>query len=440
MPLGGLAMPDKNPAPAGRPLESLVTIDPESLPLGTNPHFAFHYLDISAAANGRLTLPSETIEYRAAPSRARRVIRSGDVLMATVRPNLKAFAYCSLPSGNFVASTGFAVLRPINGTDPHFVLSSILSDDVTRQIDRYVVGSNYPAINSSDVRRLQIPDFSPAAQRRIGEIIATLDEAIEQTEALVAKTQQIKAGLMHDLFTRGVAPDGELRPPRKEAPKLYKDSPLGWIPKEWEIVRCGDSFDVQLGKMMSPAATAGPNQRPYLRNQNVYWDYLDLSDVATMHFSSDDMLKYRLKRGDLLACEGRFIGRCAIWRDEIDECYYQKALHRLRAVDDRTTTEYMAFFMSLRFEMDRGFVEKMTHESTIPHLPLEKLLTLPTLMPPRDEQDVIVSSIRSLIARIQNDEEQLNKLRHLKLALMHDLLTGRVRVPITDAPKVAAHV
>ncbi len=75
----------------------------------------------------------------------------------------------------------------------------------------------------------------PPQQRRIAEILSTLDETIEQTEALIAKYQQIKAGLMHDLFTRGVTPDGKLRPTRAEAPQLYKESPLGWIPKEWEL-------------------------------------------------------------------------------------------------------------------------------------------------------------------------------------------------------------
>jgi type I restriction enzyme S subunit len=180
--------------------------------------------------------------------------------------------------------------------------------------------------------------------------------------------------------------------------------------------------------MMSPAATAGPNQKPYLRNQNVYWDRLELSDIATMHFSNDDMHKYRLKDGDLLACEGRFIGRCAVWRRELDECYYQKALHRLRAVGSRVTTDYMQFFMSLRFELDRGFVEKMTHESTIPHLPLEKLVALPVVIPPRDEQDCIVRTLGALTHRDRMDRAHLGKMEQLKGALMGDLLTGRVAI------------
>src|SRR5205807_710318 len=73
----------------------------------------------------------------------------------------------------------------------------------------------------------------PHEQHNIADILSTLDGTIEQTEALIAKYQQIKAGLMHDLFTRGLTADGRLRPTRTEAPHLYKQSPLGWIPEEW---------------------------------------------------------------------------------------------------------------------------------------------------------------------------------------------------------------
>jgi type I restriction enzyme S subunit len=303
-------------------------------------------------------------------------------------------------------------------------------------------GSSVIHISTEHLSRLCLALPPTSEQQRIVEILSTVDEAIEQTEALIAKTQQIKAGLMHDLFTQGVTPDGKLRPPREAAPQLYMESPLGWIPREWDIVRCGEVFDVQLGKMMSPAASTGSNQRPYLRNQNVYWDRLDLSDVATMHFSDDDMLKYRLRRGDLLACEGRFIGRCAIWRDELDECFYQKALHRLRTIDDRVTSDYMLFFLSLRFELDRGFVEQMTHESTIPHLPREKLVVLPVLMPPRKEQELIVDMLQALTTRDRINREYLRKNTRLKMGLMHDLLSGRVPVPCatTESKQIVANV
>tara|TARA_R110000796_G_C14560710_1_gene434810 strand:+ start:3088 stop:3939 length:852 start_codon:yes stop_codon:yes gene_type:complete len=72
-------------------------------------------------------------------------------------------------------------------------------------------------------------------QQKIACILQAIDQAIEKTEVLIDKYQQIKAGLMHDLFTRGVGPDGKLRSPREQAPELYQETPIGWIPKEWKI-------------------------------------------------------------------------------------------------------------------------------------------------------------------------------------------------------------
>ena len=96
-------------------------------------------------------------------------------------------------------------------------------------------GTSINGIIRSDLLNYAI-DLPPlGVQHRIAEILTTVDEAIEHTEALIAKTRQIKTGLMHDLFTRGITPDGRLRPPRDQAPELYKQSPLGWIPREWEV-------------------------------------------------------------------------------------------------------------------------------------------------------------------------------------------------------------
>jgi type I restriction enzyme S subunit len=277
-------------------------------------------------------------------------------------------------------------------------------------------------------------------QQAITDVITSIDRAIEQTEALIAKTQQIKTGLMRDLFTRGVLPNGQLRPAYHDAPSLYKASHLGLIPAEWDIAPCAEWFDVQLGKMMSPAALKGSELLPYMRNQNVLWNRLDLSDVATMNFTTREVDKFRLKAGDLLACEGRFIGRCAIWRDELDECYYQKALHRLRARGGRVSVEFMQLFMSMRFEHDRAFVERMTHESTIPHLSLEKLNRLPVLGPSVPEQERIVAAAQCVASAAEREEKGLAKVTALKTGLIRDLLTGSVRVRIGQEEMAVAVV
>ena len=86
-------------------------------------------------------------------------------------------------------------------------------------------------------RRAAAADCRSSA--KIAEILDTLDTTIRQTEAIIEKLKQVKQGLLHDLLTRGIDANGELRPPQSQAPHLYKDSPLGWIPREWEHAQPG---------------------------------------------------------------------------------------------------------------------------------------------------------------------------------------------------------
>ena len=88
--------------------------------------------------------------------------------------------------------------------------------------------------------------------------------------------------------------------------------------------------DIQLGKMLSPKAKTGASAFPYLRNQNVQWGHIKLDDLAKMDFSVKEREKFKLRIGDLLICEGGEPGRCAIWTEERTNCYYQKAIHRVR--------------------------------------------------------------------------------------------------------------
>lgn len=110
-----------------------------------------------------------------------------------------------------------------------------MSSHVTAQAIRHAIGSSYPALNDSDVQRIEVLKVPYADQAKIAEILDTLDTAIHETEAIIAKLKAVKQGLLHDLLTRGIDANGELRPPQSEAPHLYKPSPLGLIPKEWEI-------------------------------------------------------------------------------------------------------------------------------------------------------------------------------------------------------------
>lgn len=154
--------------------------------------------------------------------------------------------------------------------------------------------------------------------------------------------------------------------------------------EKWQKLKVGDLFDVQLGKMLNKAASNGPDQREYLTNINVRWGGFDLTNLNRMHFSERDREKFRLVAGDLIVCEGGEVGRCAIWRGEHNNCYYQKALHRLRRRSPDILPEYT--YQYFQFSAASGLFAEYSTRSSIAHLTREKLVQMPIPVPPLAEQ------------------------------------------------------
>jgi type I restriction enzyme, S subunit len=126
----------------------------------------------------------------------------------------------------------------LRGHDPSeleqsYLYYCVLLPETRNKIERRITGSAQPGLNSQFVKAVDIPLRPIPMQRKIARILQTIDQTIEKTEALIEKYQHIKAGLMHDLFTRGIGADGKPRPPREQAPELYQQTSIGWIPMEW---------------------------------------------------------------------------------------------------------------------------------------------------------------------------------------------------------------
>lgn len=182
-------------------LGEVAETDPENLGSDTRPDYEFNYIALEDVDEGRLS-GSTTIRFSDAPSRARRKLRQADVLVSTVRPNLRSHLQFSESNGTWVCSTGFCVVRCKEGiTHPAFVFNLMFSDVVNRQIDALLTGSNYPAINSGDVRRLEIPCPSHPEQTAIAAILSDMDAEIAALEAKLAKARQVKQGMMQELLT-----------------------------------------------------------------------------------------------------------------------------------------------------------------------------------------------------------------------------------------------
>lgn len=205
----------------------------------------------------------------------------------------------------------------------------------------------------------------------------------------------------------------------------YKQTEAGIIPEDWGVSTVGYEFEIKLGKMLDADKNVGI-PKPYLGNRAVQWDCIDITDLPTVPLSPADIEKYRLNEGDLLVCEGGEVGRAAIWKAPISECYYQKALHRLRPLHGFNCQVMAAL---LRHWSDRGLLKNYVTQTSIAHLPREKFQILPMPVPPVSEQRAIAAALSDVDALLGGLDRLIAKKQGLKAAAMQQLLTGRTRLP-----------
>ncbi len=342
-----------------------------------------------------------------------------------------------LPSFESFACTQTTIaLKPDgNKWDPRFlfyVLSALRFDELTAQ-------QAVPMLTVNDLGRIEVPRPPKHVQTRIAEILSTVDEAIEQTEALIAKTQQIKAGLMHDLFTRGVTADGQLRPPREEAPQLYKESPLGWIPKEWDVRPLRQCLlDNPTNGIYKPADQIGRGtllvgQTSFTEERSV-----DFSLARRAVVSTDEVRRYSLAEANILlsrvfaTLDG--VGQPTLVPALLEPAVYESNMMRLRI--DQASILPRLLFEWLRGHRARRLIVAGANASNQSSINQQVLNPLPILAPPQDEQALMLEVIEADDGRASVEREGLIKLRGVKAALMEDLLSGRVPVAVPDITEV----
>ncbi|RPE15433.1 restriction endonuclease subunit S [Burkholderia pseudomallei] len=306
-------------------------------------------------------------------------------------------------------------------------------------------GSTFAAVSTDDVRSVPVPTFAITKQTKIAAILTATDSAIEKTETLIAKYQQIKAGLMHDLFTRGVLPNGQLRPSREQAPDLYQETAIGWIPREWEVRT--------LENLLAPLPNnirSGPFGSALLKHELVEdgIPFLGIDNIHAERFDPDfrryvserkfrELAKYKVRPRDVVITIMGTVGRCCVIPDDLELALSSKHLWTMTFDLERVIPELICWQLNhsawaqawFRRAMQGGIMDAI-QSSTL------KTLRLP--VPSIDEQELIYARYLKVSTRIQQDGAQLEKLRKQKLGLMQDLLTGRVPVQVDEPEAVDA--
>ncbi|WP_234197785.1 restriction endonuclease subunit S [Pseudacidovorax sp. NFM-22] len=379
--------------------------------------------DITASATNYLSITASSLSRLGLLSSSAKMLPSGAILF-TSRASVGLVKMAAMP---VCTNQGFKSLVPGRKVDGPFLFYQV--ERLRGLFQRYAAGSTFPEINKGDTGRVQIPHpVSRDEQRRIASVLESVDAAIESTSDLIAKHQQIKAGLMHDLFTRGVLPNGQLRPPFSEAPELYQETAMGWIPKDWRFTTCESVCEKVIDcKNRTPPET--PDGYPVIRTPNVRdGEFVD----AELAFTDEKSyavwtMRGKPKVGDIVITREAPVGEiCMIPERHPHACLGQRMM-LYRPNQDLIFPRY--FLYALQSQQIKNRLELISGGSTVGHVRVGDIRTLWMFMPESGrEQRQIADALDGITTRLKRETAQLEKLRQQKLGLMQDLLTGRVSV------------
>jgi type I restriction enzyme, S subunit len=343
------------------------------------------YLPILRATNiaQKLLLSSEMVYVPARHVKDSQQLQDGDIVVATSSGSASVVgksAQLRQPwSGGFGAFC--SVIRHEPAINPRYLAHFVASSRVRRAWRDLAQGTNINNLKTSDLATTSVPVAPLAEQERI---VAAIEEQFSRLDAGVAALERVRRNLKRMRAAVLQAAFAEASSSRRRA-------------------QLSEVASTQLGRMLSAGRETMQHSKPYLRNRDVQWGRIETGNLPVMDFKDRDADKYRLLYGDLLVCEGGEVGRAAVWLDQLEECYYQKALHRIRC-SAALDVNYLRYL--LEHYKHRRIFDQFTTGTTIDHLPQEDLRTLPIPLPPIQLQRRIVSRLESELSVIEHQSNE----------------------------------
>ncbi len=323
---------------------------------------------------------------------------------------------------------GFYATEGVNASFLYHLLSSLFP-----LLASTTTGTAIPHLDQNLLSNLHLTIPPLDEQAVIARILDTVDAAIERTREAVERAKELRTSLIADLLSKGVEKNGCIRS-RQDAPKEFTRTSVGWLPLDWEINTLEEQFAIQTGFTLNQDRQPRLNKRGYLRVANVRRDELDLEEIKELEAKDTEYIPRKLKVDDLLIVEGHAnrmeIGRCARVTPEAAGLTFQNHLYRLRA--DKKVTPYFGCLWLNSEYAQRYWNAKCATSSGLNTINQRMLKRMIIPVPSVQEQEIISTIIRTQKKHITALIDKIDQLLKLKQSLMHDLLTGKVRVNNTD--------
>jgi len=407
-----------------KPLKAVTSCNDEVLTEATPPDYEIEYVEISDVQAGRGIKASTSYSFSDAPSRARRKLRDGDVLVSTVRTYLRAIAQVREPAENLIASTGFAVLRP-QRAHSDFIGYAVQAEETINEIIARSVGVSYPAINASDLVRIAIAVPPVTEQRSIAAFLdretAKIDALVEAQERLIALLKEKRQAVISHAVTKGLDPSAQM-----------KDSGVEWlgqVPAHWEVVTVR-----RLATRVQTGTT--PSSEPASADTEVGMDWFTPGD-----FGSGVALNQAAKRISIAVVDGgearvfpagsvlvigigATLGRVGV---ALTACSANQQINAI-SPDDTVDPFFLAYALSVQEEIMR----KLSNASTIGIMNQDRTKDLSLCRPPLQEQAAIVAGIggelQNIDALASQAEAAITLLQERRAALISAAVTGKIDV------------
>ncbi|ATP46893.1 type I restriction endonuclease subunit R [Pseudomonas putida] len=414
-------------------LKNVVSCNDEALDERTDPDLEIEYVDISSVSLVNGIEKTETMPFEKAPSRARRKVKDGDIIVSTVRTYLKAIAPICEPPENMVVSTGFAVVRPKNNLFSGFAGYLLQSNGFVGDVVANSVGVSYPAINASDLVRIPAVEPPLEEQKAIARFldfkIAQIDSLIAKKKSLLDKLTEKRTALISHAVTKGLDQTVQM-----------KSSGIEWIgniPRHWSIRR------IKFAAKLESGHTPSKQVPEYWEDCDIPWVSLnDSKQLSAVDYISETAIQ--INSLGLANSSARLLPANAV-------VFTRDATIGLSAITTRTMAvsqhliawipglDITSLYLLRVFSAMKGFLDSFTFGATIKTIGMPDVKRLAMPIPPREEQEVITAFIdeqlRTISPQIRAIEIAIDKLTEYRSALITGAVTGQIDVRGFETPQ-----
>lgn len=419
-----------------RQLKFICTCNDEVLGESIHPEYEIEYIDIGSVSASEGISKTETMMFSGAPSRARRIVRDGDVIVSTVRTYLEAIASIDNPPPNLIVSTGFAVIRPNQYLHKKFAAYCLRTSGFIKEVIARSVGVSYPAINASDLINIKAPLPQFSEQQKIANFLdhetAKIDTLIAKQQELIKLLKEKRQAVISHAVTKGLNPNAPMRDSGVEW--------LGEVPAHWDVSMISSLSSKITNGFVGPTRDIFHDEGVrYLQSLHVKNNKIDFH---TPYFVTEEWSKGKeksvLKEGDVLVVQTGDIGQVAAVTKEFEGCN----CHALIILSP--SREISGFYLSWVLNTDYGCnsLKSIQTGALHPHLNCGYVKNIKVPLPPINEQYEInlyaEETSKKYDLLIAKAHVQITLLYERRTALISAAVTGKIDVRDWQPPSESA--